>query len=87
MQTLATTTQSLAAVGVLLVRLSIWLALLSAVFVPLERLFALRPQALFRKGIATDLGYYFISGLVPACCWGRRWHCLPGSRTQCCPTA
>jgi sterol desaturase/sphingolipid hydroxylase (fatty acid hydroxylase superfamily) len=66
MQTLTTAAQSLAAIGLLLVRLSIWLALLSAVFVPLERLFALRPQALFRKNVATDLGYYFISGLVPS---------------------
>ena len=58
--------QSLAAFGLMLVRLSVSLALLGALFVPLERLFALHPQKVFRKDIATDLGYYFISGLVPS---------------------
>jgi sterol desaturase/sphingolipid hydroxylase (fatty acid hydroxylase superfamily) len=56
----------LVAFGLMLVRLCLWLALLSAVFVPLERLFALQPQKLFRKDIGIDLGYYFISGLVPS---------------------
>lgn len=36
------------------------------IFAPLERLFALHPQKLFRKAIATDLGYYFLSSLVPS---------------------
>jgi len=49
-----------------LVRLSVWLLLLSLIFVPLERLFAVRPQKFFRKALAQDLGYYFISGVVPA---------------------
>jgi sterol desaturase/sphingolipid hydroxylase (fatty acid hydroxylase superfamily) len=66
MQTLTLAGHSLADVGLMLLRLSLWLVVLSTVFVPLERLFALRPQKLFRKGIATDLGYYFISGLVPS---------------------
>jgi len=66
MQTLTLAGQSLVSVGLMLVRLSLWLALLSVVFVPLERLFALRPQKLLRKDIGTDLGYYFISGLVPS---------------------
>jgi sterol desaturase/sphingolipid hydroxylase (fatty acid hydroxylase superfamily) len=35
------------------------------VFVPVERLFALRPSRIFRTGILTDLGYYFINGIVP----------------------
>ena len=48
-----------------LVRLGVWPALLSAIFVPLERLFALEPKSIFRKQIAVDLGYYFINGLVP----------------------
>ena len=39
-----------------LVRLSAWLLLLSLVFVPLERLFALRPQKFFRKALAKRLG-------------------------------
>ncbi|MBX9582807.1 MAG: sterol desaturase family protein [Gemmataceae bacterium] len=47
-------------------RVCVWLAILVAVFVPLERLFAARPQRLFRKGVGTDLAYYFLSSLVPA---------------------
>jgi hypothetical protein len=46
-----------------LVRLAVWLALLSAIFVPLERLFALEPKSILRKQIAVDLGYYFLNGL------------------------
>jgi sterol desaturase/sphingolipid hydroxylase (fatty acid hydroxylase superfamily) len=48
------------------VRLSLWLAILAAIFVPLERLFAAHPQQVFRKQIVTDLGYYFLSGLLTA---------------------
>lgn len=46
--------------------LSIWLMLLVVIFVPLERLFAAHPQKVFRKGMGVDLGYYFLSGLLPA---------------------
>lgn len=49
-----------------LVRLCIWLAILSAIFVPLERLFAVHPQKILRKGIAADLGYYYLNSLLPA---------------------
>jgi sterol desaturase/sphingolipid hydroxylase (fatty acid hydroxylase superfamily) len=66
MQTLILAVQSFAAFGLMLVRLSALLAVLGAIFVPLERLFALHPQKVFRKDIAIDLGYYFISGLVPS---------------------
>lgn len=47
-------------------RLVVWLAILAAIFVPLERLFDVRPQKVFRKGWLVDLGYYFLSSLVPA---------------------
>lgn len=48
------------------VRLSVWLVLLTAVFAPLERFFSVRPAKLFRAGWATDLGWYFAnSGLTP----------------------
>ena len=47
-------------------RLSIWLTILTVIFVPLERLFAAHPQKIFRKQIVTDLGYYFLSSLLPA---------------------
>jgi sterol desaturase/sphingolipid hydroxylase (fatty acid hydroxylase superfamily) len=46
-------------------RLTVWLALLAAVFVPLERLFAVRPQKILRKRLAQDLGLYFLSSLAP----------------------
>ena len=49
-----------------ILRLSLWLAILVVIFVPLERLFAAHPQKIFRKGIGTDLGYYFLSSLLPA---------------------
>ena len=47
-----------------LLRLTVWLAVFSVIFVPLERLFALHPQKVFRKQIAADLGYYFLIGLT-----------------------
>ena len=47
-------------------RLCLWLAILAMIFVPLERLFALHPRKIFRAGIGVDLGYFFLSGLLPA---------------------
>ncbi len=52
--------------AVQLLRLSLWLVLLTVLFAPLERLFALHPQKFFRKAILTDLGYYFLSSLIPS---------------------
>jgi sterol desaturase/sphingolipid hydroxylase (fatty acid hydroxylase superfamily) len=46
-------------------RQCVWLVLLIAVFVPLERLCALHPQKVFRKALRTDLVYFFLSGLAP----------------------
>jgi sterol desaturase/sphingolipid hydroxylase (fatty acid hydroxylase superfamily) len=48
------------------VRLTIWLALLAVIFMPLERLFALHPQQGRRIGLAADLGLYFLNSLIPA---------------------
>jgi sterol desaturase/sphingolipid hydroxylase (fatty acid hydroxylase superfamily) len=48
------------------VRPTVWLIILVVIFVPLERIFAVHPQKILRKGIATDLGYYFLSSLLPA---------------------
>ncbi len=45
--------------------LVIWLFLLTAVFVPLERLFAVNRQPTLRPQLLTDLGYYFLTGLIP----------------------
>ena len=47
-------------------RVCFWLTALTVVFTPLERLFALRPQKVFRKAVATDVGYYFVNSLAPA---------------------
>ena len=46
-------------------RLCVWLALLAAIFVPLERRWALHSQKLLRKAFGTDVIYYFMSGLLP----------------------
>jgi sterol desaturase/sphingolipid hydroxylase (fatty acid hydroxylase superfamily) len=46
-------------------RLCVWLVLLMVVFVPLERVFALHPQKVFRLGFVSDLAYYFLSSLLP----------------------
>ena len=48
-----------------IIRLSVWLLLLMVVFLPLERLFDLHPQKVFRKSFATDLAYYFLNSLLP----------------------
>jgi sterol desaturase/sphingolipid hydroxylase (fatty acid hydroxylase superfamily) len=47
------------------IRLTIWLMLLMVVFVPLERLFTLNRQKVFRKSFPVDLGYHFVNGLLP----------------------
>ncbi len=58
-------TQHLQTVAIDLFRLCLWLAILSVIFVPLERLFALHRAAVFRDGIGTDLAWYFINALLP----------------------
>lgn len=47
-------------------RLIVWLAILATIFVPLERMFDVHPQKVFRKGWFVDLIYYFLSSPVPA---------------------
>jgi sterol desaturase/sphingolipid hydroxylase (fatty acid hydroxylase superfamily) len=46
-------------------RVCVWLVLLTVIFVPLERFFALHPQKIFRKAILTDVAYYFLGSLIP----------------------
>ncbi len=46
-------------------RLWVWLALLSAIFIPLERWFGMRAEPLPRTEVRHNLVYYFISSLVP----------------------
>lgn len=59
-------TESLPQFAMQVLRLTVWLALLVAIFLPLERWFALHQSKVWRAGAATDLGWYFISSLVPA---------------------
>lgn len=49
-----------------LFRLCVWLAILTIIFVPLERCFALHPEKILRPQIGADLGYYFLNGILPA---------------------
>ena len=57
--------ESFGQVALDLLRLCAWLVLLLAIFVPLERFFALHPQRLFRRFFRADLVYYFLSGILP----------------------
>lgn len=47
-------------------RLCLWLAVLTALFVPLERLFGEPRPAHTRSERSANLGYYFLSSLLPA---------------------
>jgi sterol desaturase/sphingolipid hydroxylase (fatty acid hydroxylase superfamily) len=42
-----------------------WLLLLLLVFVPLERLFAIRTRSVLRNALWIDLGYYLINNILP----------------------
>jgi sterol desaturase/sphingolipid hydroxylase (fatty acid hydroxylase superfamily) len=53
------------ALAIELARASVWLALLAVVFLPLERLFSVRPRKILAKSLASDIGFYFINGLIP----------------------
>jgi sterol desaturase/sphingolipid hydroxylase (fatty acid hydroxylase superfamily) len=64
-ETLRQLQQNLPPLAVDAFRLSAWLALLVVIFVPLERRWARHPQKVFRKGLLTDLGYYFLNNLLP----------------------
>jgi len=55
----------LPALAIDILRLSLWLLVIMAIFVPLEKCFPLHRQKLFRKAYLTDLIYYFLSGLLP----------------------
>ena len=47
------------------IRLLAWLLILCTVFLPLEFLFSLRKRQLLRRSLPSDVGFYFLSGLVP----------------------
>ncbi len=62
-------------------RLAIWLVLLVALFVPIERLLELRPVKIWRKQVGVDLAWYFINGLVPSAILAIPLSPFPGSVT------
>ncbi|MGH8114844.1 MAG: sterol desaturase family protein [Rhodanobacteraceae bacterium] len=47
-----------------ILRLAIWLLLLCAIFVPLERLAGIQRQAFFRREFLTDLGWYAVNSIL-----------------------
>jgi sterol desaturase/sphingolipid hydroxylase (fatty acid hydroxylase superfamily) len=47
-------------------QLSLWLVLLVTIFIPLERIFAVRRQKILRPAFLQDLGLYFLNGLISA---------------------
>ncbi len=46
-------------------RLGVWLVIYTAIFVPLEYFFSVRPAKVFYRGWATNLGWYFLGSLTP----------------------
>jgi len=48
-----------------LLRLCVWLLLLTIIFLPIERRWGIHKQKFFRKAFGTDLVYYFLSSLAP----------------------
>lgn len=46
-------------------RFGLWFAILCVIFIPVERLFPVRRQSIFRRGIWTDLGYFVLSSVLP----------------------
>ena len=66
MSLLQTLQTHLPGLAVDVLRLSLWLVLLAIIFVPLERYFGERHAGRSRTELASDLGFYFISSLLPA---------------------
>ena len=58
--------QSLPGPVVDVLRLAIWLAALTVLFVPLERFFGQRHAGRSHTELISDLGFYFLSSLLPA---------------------
>jgi sterol desaturase/sphingolipid hydroxylase (fatty acid hydroxylase superfamily) len=65
MQSFLAAHQHIAAFLMLALRACIWLALMVAIFAPLEYFFAVRPTRRFHGDWATNLGWYFVNSLVP----------------------
>ena len=61
---LAASSGTLTNVALNILRLALWLVIISAVFVPLERVLSLHNQKIWRKAALVDLGYYFLNALL-----------------------
>ena len=66
MSLLHTLQTQLPGIAVDVLRLGLWLVLLTLIFVPLERFFGERHAGRSRTELFSDLGFYFISSLLPA---------------------
>jgi len=56
---------SLQAWALELLRLTLWLGILAALFAPLERLFALHRRVGRMKDVPADIAFYFLNSLIP----------------------
>ena len=74
--------QHLSPFAVEMFKVCVWLLLLLVIFGPLERLYGLHRQKVFRKAFLTDLGYYFLNSFLPKLLWS--CHCR-SSRRGCIP--
>ena len=54
----------LLAFGIDALRVSVWFVLLTVIFIPLERLFAVDRKSIWRREFAIDLAWYFWNGLI-----------------------
>ncbi|WP_425252304.1 sterol desaturase family protein [Janthinobacterium sp. NFX145] len=66
MSLLHTLQTHLPGIAIDVLRLGLWLVLLAVIFVPLERFFGERHTGRSRTELFSDLGFYFISSLLPA---------------------
>ncbi|MGX9784118.1 sterol desaturase family protein [Janthinobacterium lividum] len=66
MSLLHTLQTHLPGIAIDVLRLVLWLVLLALIFVPLERFFGERHAGRSRTELFSDLGFYFISSLLPA---------------------
>ena len=66
--------------------LSVWLLLLCAIFVPLERLAGIKRQAFFRPQFLTDLGYFALNAIVVGMVLGAPLVLLGGAVHQLIPS-
>ncbi|CAM2814515.1 sterol desaturase family protein [Janthinobacterium lividum] len=66
MSLLHTLQTHLPGIAIDVLRLVLWLVLLAVIFVPLERFFGERHAGRSRTELFSDLGFYFISSLLPA---------------------